>query len=582
MKKTIAWLLLGSLLAACLAGCGTTAESSTPQSEPETAEAVSTPEPEETAAPTPEPEAASAQESAEESAQEPETTGAVIQVPTDTTSYPLTDEDITLTYFNREYPLATSYLQDGDWNNHVLIQEAEKITGVKIDYIAVPAMSTGERYSLSFASGDLADMYYWGVNQYTGGADGAVADDIFIPLNDLIDEYAPNYKAARESSEDIMRQTISDEGNIVSFYVLNTENVYSGMGFMTRQDLLDQAGLDIPVTYDDWYEMLTAYKNMGVQTPSYSIGDMGGLFFGGFGFEYNWIDFMNVPYYQVDGQVQFSPFADNFRLMLETCNKWYTEGLVLEDFYSMHDMSDTQAKEYTGETALWTAYANAVNVFANNTTIPGGKSVAIPNPVLTEGDQIHISTSATLVGNDCGAVSTSCAYPELAVQWLDFWYGDQGYMLVNYGVEDSTFVYDQDGKPQLTELITNNPYGLTTEAIQALYLGYNLAGLFDPTVMLATYDDNQLTAMDVWTSNMDDAWNYPSGAAMTSQETTQYNTYYSDISTYLATEVVGFVTGSRSMDTFDDFIATLKSMGADECIALKQQALDRYYSKSLN
>lgn len=572
MKKLLSLLLALCMLFALFAGCGTEASAPTTSDGSVASTPAAPQEAQEPVSAAPETSAESADMPV--SAQEPEE--AEIQV-----SYPLTEEDITLTYMNREYPLVTSMLEDEDWSNHLLLKEAEKITGVKIDYIPVAAFNTGEVYALSYASGDYYDIYYWGVYQYSKGADGAVEDEIFIPLNDLIDEYAPYYKQARESSEDIMRDTISDEGNIVSFYVLNAENVYNGMGYMTRQDLLDEAGLDIPKTYDDWYEMLTAYKSMGVTIPSYNIGDMGGLFFGGFGFEYNWIDFMNTPFFQIDGTVQFSPFAENFKLMLETTAKWYEEGLILQDFYSMHDMSDTQAKYYTGETALWTSYANAVNVFANNTTIEGASAVPIPNPVLKEGDQIHIAISDSLVGNDCGAISTTCEYPELAVQWLDFWYSPQGRQLLDYGVEGVSFEY-VDGQPQFTDVVTNNPDGLTTEAIQAFYLGYNFAGMFDPTVMLTTYDEGQLNAIDVWTSNIDTQWNYPTGATLTAAEVEEYNGIYSDISTYLSTEAVSFVTGARSLDTFDDFIDTLKSMNVERCIEIKQEALDRYYRKSLN
>lgn len=572
MKKLLSLLLALCMLFALFAGCGTEASAPTTSDESVASTPVAPQEAQEPVSAAPETSAESADMPV--SAQEPEE--AEIQV-----SYPLTEEDITLTYMNREYPLVTSMLEDEVWSNHLLLKEAEKITGVKIDYIPVAAFNTGEVYALSYASGDYYDIYYWGVYQYSKGADGAVEDEIFIPLNDLIDEYAPYYKQARESSEDIMRDTISDEGNIVSFYVLNAENVYNGMGYMTRQDLLDEAGLDIPKTYDDWYEMLTAYKSMGVTTPSYNIGDMGGLFFGGFGFEYNWIDFMNTPFFQIDGKVQFSPFADNFKLMLETTAKWYEEGLILQDFHSMHDMSDTQAKYYTGETALWTSYANAVNVFANNTTIECASAVPIPNPVLKEGDQIHIAISDSLVGNDCGAISTTCEYPELAVQWLDFWYSPQGRQLLDYGVEGVSFEF-VDGQPQFTDVVTNNPDGLTTEAIQAFYLGYNFAGMFDPTVMLTTYDEGQLNAIDVWTSNIDTQWNYPTGATLTAAEVEEYNGIYSDISTYLSTEAVSFVTGARSLDTFGDFIDTLKSMNVERCIEIKQEALDRYYSKSLS
>ena len=574
MRKFWAILLALTMVIACLSACGSETQSAAAQEVPEISEAESAQEAEET------PEAVPASES--EASQETNEVTEPDAEPEIEVSYPLTEAAITFDYMNREYPLVTSLLENEDWNNHLLLQAAEEITGVKINYIPVAAFNTGEVYSLSFASGDLADIYYWGIQQYAKGADGAIEDDIFIRLNELIDEYAPYYKRARESNENTMRDTISDEGNIVSFYVLNTENVYSGMGYMTRKDLLDQAGLDVPETYDEWYEMLTAYKNMGVEIPCYNLGDMGGLLFGGWGVEYNWIDFMNNPFFQIDGQVQFSPLAENFKPMLETFHKWYSEGLVMEDFYSMHDMSDTQAKEYNGVTATWVCYANAVNVFQNNTTIEGAEAVPVPNPVLNKGDQIHISTSTSLVGNDCGAISTQCEYPELAVQWMDFWYGPKGSELVNYGVEGVSFEFNAAGEPEFTDVVLNNEYGLTTEAIQAFYLGYNFGGLFDPTVMLATYDQRQLDAMAVWTSNIDDLWNYPIGASMTAEETDEYNGYYSDISTYLSTETVSFVTGARDLATFDDFISTLKSMGAERCVEIRQESLNRYYSKALN
>ncbi len=101
------------------------------------------------------------------------------------------------------------------------------------------------------------------------------------------------------------------------------------------------------------------------------------------------------------------------------------------------------------------------------------------------------------------------------------------------------------------------------------------------TVLLATYNEAQMTAIEVWTSNIDDKWNYSAGAALTAAETDEYNSCYSDISTYLSTEVVSFVTGARSLDTFDSFISDLESMGAKTCIDIKQAALDRYYDKAL-
>ena len=52
-----------------------------------------------------------------------------------------------------------------------------------------------------------------------------------------------------------------------------------------------------------------------------------------------------------------------------------------------------------------------------------------------------------------------------------------------------------------------------------------------------------------------------------------------DIDTYIKAEQAQFVMGTHSMDTFDDFIATIKSMNIDRAIEIKQNALNRFYER---
>jgi putative aldouronate transport system substrate-binding protein len=45
--------------------------------------------------------------------------------------------------------------------------------------------------------------------------------------------------------------------------------------------------------------------------------------------------------------------------------------------------------------------------------------------------------------------------------------------------------------------------------------------------------------------------------------------------------VLKFIIGTEPLSGFDAFVATVKSMGIDEAIALTQAALDQYMSKRL-
>ena len=66
---------------------------------------------------------------------------------------------------------------------------------------------------------------------------------------------------------------------------------------------------------------------------------------------------------------------------------------------------------------------------------------------------------------------------------------------------------------------------------------------------------------------------------MTSDENTDYSNLYVEIESYVQENNVKFITGERSLDEYDDYRSTLKDMGIDECIKLRQAALDRYNAR---
>jgi putative aldouronate transport system substrate-binding protein len=66
---------------------------------------------------------------------------------------------------------------------------------------------------------------------------------------------------------------------------------------------------------------------------------------------------------------------------------------------------------------------------------------------------------------------------------------------------------------------------------------------------------------------------------MTSDENAEYAKYYAEIEAYVQENNVKFIKGQRSLDEYDDYRATLESMGIQTCIDMRQSALDRYNSR---
>jgi hypothetical protein len=90
------------------------------------------------------------------------------------------------------------------------------------------------------------------------------------------------------------------------------------------------------------------------------------------------------------------------------------------------------------------------------------------------------------------------------------------------------------------------------------------------------FNDNQWQVYEDLRTLSDCAYNYPAYAVMTTEETTAYNSIESDLSTYVDSSILEFITGAVDIDTgFDSYVENLYSMGLQNMIDLKQAAYDR-------
>ena len=61
----------------------------------------------------------------------------------------------------------------------------------------------------------------------------------------------------------------------------------------------------------------------------------------------------------------------------------------------------------------------------------------------------------------------------------------------------------------------------------------------------------------------------------TEEENDIYTEKWPDIETYVKENVVNFITGNRPLTEWEDYVQTLKDMGIDEVVAVKQAWYDR-------
>lgn len=109
----------------------------------------------------------------------------------DTTHY-ISDDKIELTIWMQ---IAANQLGPmKDYGDSEVWQKIEELTNVHINWIHPTIGSEKESFNLMFAADDLPDMIVTTQTyQYSAGPEAAVADDYYLDLTGLAQEYAPNY-----------------------------------------------------------------------------------------------------------------------------------------------------------------------------------------------------------------------------------------------------------------------------------------------------------------------------------------------------------------------------------------------------
>ena len=137
-----------------------------------------------------------------------------------------------------------------------------------------------------------------------------------------------------------------------------------------------------------------------------------------------------------------------------------------------------------------------------------------------------------------------------------------------------------DGDKQYTDLIVNNPEGMTATLAQFRYMLQNTVCLTDVSAKDQGMTEQQLAAPDIWMADKDNSWGYPTTLTMTTQEADDCTTPRPVTSPpMLRRTSCGYIIGDAPISDLDSFVDTCVSMGLEDCLAIQQAALDRYYER---
>lgn len=494
-------------------------------------------------------------------------------------SYPMSGKELTY-WCELNTNVSANYTNMGDTPFGQGLMER---TGVTITYLHPPTGQLNEQFNLILADGDLPDIMEYTWQSYPGGPQKAIEDGNILALNDIIDQYCPNLKAYLEAHPDVDRQCKTDEGNYYMFpFVRGDDSLRVSTGLMIRQDWLNDLGLEMPTTIDEWHDVLTAFKTeKGATAP--------------FAFEYttpslrnNW-PFMSAYnttaefYVGDDGKIHYGPAEENYKEFLTTMNQWYKEGLLDPDMPTaqLDQVSAKMTSGASGASLGWIGSRMGVWTTAAKETDPNYDLEAAPVPTLNKGETAKMGPMDNVVVNNGGAaITTRCKDIEAAARLLDWAYSDEGHMYYNFGTEGESYTME-NGEPVYTDLILNNPDGLPIAQAMSGYIRGNYNGPFVQDVRYAQQYytmDCQKKAQATWTVPEASEHVLPP-ITPSSGESEEFSAIMNEINTYRDEMTLKFILGTESLDNFDKFVDTMNQMNLKRAIEIENSALDRYNAR---
>ena len=496
---------------------------------------------------------------------------------------PLSEEPKTITVYARNSSSGVL----SDYGQLKAFQEAAERLGVTIEWIMPAQGSESDQFNLMVASGEYPDIIFWDFSSTPMKLTGLLDDGIVIPMDNLIRQYAPNYLAWLESDEAMMKQALSDEGTYNAMYKLEPDPArLVTAGPTIRKDLLDKYDLEVPVTIDDWHEVLTVIKEneSSVTTPVTAMkGTDGSVHITMFMPAYHtYTSFHN----DVDtGEIVYGPMTENYKAFLTTMAQWYAEGLIDPEYmttdYQTAIGNVTSGKSVAGYMMVGGMIGNITqNVRATN---PEFELVGAPWPVLNEGEQQHtINPEANIrVGGMAGAVTKDCVDPVLAVKLMDYFYSEEGADLLNWGIEGESYTIT-DGKKTYTDAVLNDPDGKTVaEAIQQWaqpLQGFTKPMEYEAWKQITLVLPEQIAANETWSAGVSDM--ILPNLELPSDKNSDYTKIMNDVSTYMNEMSMQFITGQIAVeDGWDSYVQTLKDMKVETACTYMQEAWDAFNAR---
>ncbi|WP_062110147.1 extracellular solute-binding protein [Bacillus niameyensis] len=489
------------------------------------------------------------------------------------TGFPIVEKKITLKMFTSKSGTNTNV----DWNDLLVWNTYEDMTNVKIDWIEQVSMDNlDEKRNLALSTGSLPDVFYASsvsnLDLYKYGQQG-----MFVELNDLIDQYAPNLKKLMDNDPNIKRGMVFPDGKIYSMPGVRDPEFLSirlGARPWINQNYLDELGIEAPETTEDFYQFLKAVKDQDfghgkiIPYGGVNINDLFGWLRGAFGLGTTGGTGLVDKSPNGEG-LRFMPTSDAYKEMLTYVHKLYSEGLIEQNIFTI-EWAQFMANAKEGKYAS-TMFYDPSRTFQG---VEGEHFVSLSALKGPNGDQMYTNVTSPLFNNGQFAITQNNPNPAATVRWLDYFYSDEGAKLMYMGIEGKTYE-EENGVYQYVDEIENAEHRETAISQYLPWVGVNPPGIVKKDFFTGSEasDASLEAAAKIEPFIPEEIW---STFTYTEDENKFLSSNGQDIEKYVTEMRDKFISGNESLDKWDQYVKEIEQMGLQKYMEIQEKAYDRY------
>ncbi|GIN69691.1 ABC transporter substrate-binding protein [Bacillus sp. J14TS2] len=470
-------------------------------------------------------------------------------------------------------------------------KKMEEMTGIHIDWEEVPDESRGEKKNVIMSSKELPDAFY--------GSFGFSADEVakygqeglFIPLEDLIEEHAPNLTALFEENPSIKQAVTMPDGHIYSLPYVDFSGPERSLRYNINAKWLENIGIDDPTsitTLDQFTDALRKFKSedangngdaddeVPISIAPGQIGMFEEQMLGAFGMGNGGLKAAGMKLYlDENDELQLTLTDDKFKSLWS-----YFNMLWEEDLFHPQTFSDMEYEEWVTE-----GTQDKVGVFSWAVPDYLGSKVAENFVGLhafegENGDRVLNWIDHPARGTAQFMITKDNQSPEETIKWVDFFYGEEGSNFGYFGIEGETYEM-VDGAPLYSDEILNYDGGVQLGAFQFVD---NVYGAFYPYVEPEPEWRAKARGVeidDIYNANTEEIEALEPETILpqfqsTAEESAEISAIMTDIDTYVEEMRAKFVTGKADIETgWEEYVNSLKKMGIDRYLEIRRSQYER-------